>query len=354
MIKKFVDNSDLSKLEMTCSRFLNYCTNNRRLAQNTIRVYEMDLQHFIKFLEGQTATITNFKDVTKSTLEDYLGTLQKYSVKTIKRKFACVRSLFHYLEYQDLIDQNPFHRFHLNIREPYRVRTAMSIEEVNKLLTTVYNDRPKKLRGQYDPLILKITSEEFIWIRDVAILELLFVGGLRVSELCCLRFEDLDLNYHAVMIHGKGNKERLIYLENNEVIDALNHYLYFRKKVNRDSSYLFISKFGQMLSTQAVRNLVTKYTRLSGLSKNITPHVFRHTFATLLLEEGVDIKYIQDFLGHSSINTTQIYLHTTTNQKRRIIAAYHPRQRLYYSGNCSEDNVKLSSEGDDNLSKETL
>jgi integrase/recombinase XerD len=339
---------------MTCNEFLNYCTNNRRLAQNTVRVYEMDLQHFTKYLSEEAQPINDFKDVTKSTLENYLSTLQKYSVKTIKRKFACIRSLFHYLEYEDKIELNPFLRFHINIREPYKVRTAMNISEINTLLSAAYNDIPEKLNSPVAPLILKITSEEFIWIRDVAILELLFVGGLRVSELCSLRFEDVILDYHTIMVHGKGNKERMIYLENNEVIHALSRYLQFRKKVRIDTSYLFISKFGQMLSTQAVRNLVTKYTRLSGLTKNITPHVFRHTFATLLLEEGVDIKYIQDFLGHSSITTTQIYLHTTNGQKRKIIASQHPRQKLYFSGISSEDNVKLSSEGDDNLSKRTL
>jgi Site-specific recombinase XerD len=98
-----------------------------------------------------------------------------------------------------------------------------------------------------------------------------------------------------------------------------------------------------MLSTQAVRNLVAKYARLAGIEKNITPHVFRHTFASLLLEEGVDIKYIQDFLGHSSISTTQIYLHTTNKQKRKIIATQHPRQRLYFSDISPADNVKLTS-----------
>jgi integrase/recombinase XerD len=141
----------------------------------------------------------------------------------------------------------------------------------------------------------------------------------------------------------------MIYLENAEVILALNSYLYQRKHSEIELPYLFITKFGRMLSTQAVRNLVTKYTKLAGIKKNITPHVFRHTFATLLLEEGVDIKYIQDFLGHSSISTTQIYLHTTNRQKRKIIATQHPRQRLYFSGNYSADNVKLSSEGDDSL-----
>ena len=334
--------------------FLDYCLNYRRLSKNTLRVYQFDLEHFNRFLNSEEPLVKDYSMVTKAILESYLISLHSYSVKTIKRKYACLRSLFHYLEYEEKIDQNPFARFQLNVREPHRLRTTMNFEEIEKFLSVAYEEKPSSLPekpGAITARPLKITSEEFIWIRDIAILELLFVGGLRVSELCSLTLNDINLKHNAIMIHGKGNKERLIYLENEEVIVALNSYLYQRKNGDSHLPYVFITKFGMMLSTQAVRNLVTKYTRLAGIKKNITPHVFRHTFASLLLEEGVDIKYIQDFLGHSSISTTQIYLHTTNKQKRKIIATQHPRQRLYFSGNSSEDNVKLSSEGDDNLSK---
>lgn len=342
----------MNRLQEVDHSFFDYCLNNRRLSRNTIRVYQFDLQHFNSFLDREEPLTTDYKEVTKAVLEHYLISLQSYSVKTIKRKFACLRSLFHYLEYEDQIEQNPFARFHLNVREPYRLRTTMNLEEIEKFLAVAYEEKPSSLPEQPGAISArpwKITSEEFIWIRDISILELLFVGGLRVSELCSLVFNDINLKHNAIMIHGKGNKERLIYLENREVILALNSYLYQRKNAGIGLPYLFITKFGQVLSTQAVRNLVTKYTKLAGIKKNITPHVFRHTFASLLLEEGVDIKYIQDFLGHSSISTTQIYLHTTNRQKRKIIATQHPRQRLYFSGSCSSDNVKLSSEGEDNL-----
>lgn len=336
----------MNKLTEESNNFLDYCLKNRRLTLNTIRVYRFDLQHFNNFLSREPQTITDFKEVSKVILERYLSSLQNYSVKTIKRKFACIRSLFHYLEYEEKIDQNPFSRFHLNIREPHKIRTTMTLEEIRRLLSAAYDEKPAGLPeqpGTVPARPLKITSEEFIWTRDIAILELLFVGGLRVSELCGLVFQDINFNHYAIMIHGKGNKERLIYLENQEVILALNSYLYHRKYADINLPYLFITKFGQMLSTQAVRNLVTKYAKLAGITKNITPHVFRHTFATLLLEEGVDIKYIQDFLGHSSISTTQIYLHTTNKQKRKIIANQHPRQKLYFSGISPADNVKLTS-----------
>ncbi len=339
----------MERLQYDCKNFLEYCRNNKRLMESTIRVYRLDLQHFNQFLElaeQETLQIKSYDEVTKLTLEHYLASLQSYSLKTIRRKFACVRSLFHYLEDLERIIQNPFARFQINMREPCQLRTTMNLDEVRKVLSSAYGEKPVSLSEPPDNTSaqnLKITSKEFIRIRDIAILETLFVAGLRVSELCGLTFKDINLNYETLMIHGKGNKERLVYLENREVILALDSYLNYRKNVEIDLPYLFITKFGQMLSTQAVRNLVTKYARLAGINKNITPHVFRHTFASLLLEEGVDIKYIQDFLGHSSISTTQIYLHTTSRQKRRIIATQHPRQQLHFFESTTIDNVKLSS-----------
>lgn len=342
----------MNRLQEENYSFFDYCQNYRRLSRNTLRVYQFDLEHFDRFLSREDPPVGDYTEVTRAILEHYLGSMQNYSVKTIKRKFACLRSLFHYLDYEEKIDLNPFTRFHLNVREPYRLRTTMNLGEIEIFLAVAYEEKPCSLPEQPGAITArpwKITSEEFIWIRDIAILELLFTGGMRVSELCSLLMSDINLKYNAITIHGKGNKERQIYLENAEVICALNSYIYQRKNAGIDHPYLFITKFGQMLSTQAVRNLVTKYTRLAGIKKNITPHVFRHTFASLLLEEGVDIKYIQDFLGHSSITTTQIYLHTTNRQKRKIIATQHPRQRLYFSGNSPADNVKLSSEGVDDL-----
>ena len=328
--------------------FLDYCRFGRRLSPETIRAYFYDLKHFNRFLDNYEAPIEDFSQVEKGTLDDYLHTLDDYSVKTIKHKFACIRSLYNFLTYDGKISHNPFSQFHLNLREPYKVRTAMTLEEMTRFLHTAYKEKPDALRTTYYDIPQQwtsITSEEFIWVRDMAIFELLFASGIRVSELCNIKFENINDYHMTIMIYGKGNKERLIYLEHDEVISSFNTYLLFRKQAAINLPYVFITKFGQKLSTQAVRNLVTKYTTLADINKNITPHSFRHTFATLLLEEGVDIKYIQDFLGHSSISTTQLYLHTTNQQKKRIMATQHPRHKIYLSGNPPLDNVKLTSRG---------
>jgi site-specific recombinase XerD len=272
-------------------------------------------------------------------LEEYVCYLNKnFAAKTVRRRVASVRSFYQYLEYEEIIKNNPFDKFHLNIKGPFRVPKTMSLEEISRVLASAYGASPtlfpflSKLESKTaEKIDLNPNSEEFIWVRDVAVLELLFAGGLRVSELCKLEHGDISADHLAIRINGKGNKERTIYLENIEVVKALIRYLIYREAVEVDNAYVFISKFYKPLSTQAVRNLVDKYTRLAGIDKKITPHVFRHSFASLLLEEGVDIKYIQDFLGHSSISTTQIYLHTTSSQKRKIISTKHPRQRLILS-----------------------
>ena len=283
----------MNEISIEMEKFLHYCKVHRKLSPLTVRSYGFDLKIFLKYLEGQDPPITLCSSVTKHTLENYLDVIsQVYAVKTIKRKLACVHSFFNYLEYEEIIENNPFQKFQLHMKEGFRLPKTMALSEVDLILRAAYN---QNTRGP---------GEEFTRIRDAAILELLFAGGLRVSELCSLTFSDLDENSHCLRIHGKGNKERTVYLENTEVIRALSSYLELRRGMDFDFHYLFVTKFEGPMSTQGVRNLVTKYTKLAGITKNITPHVFRHSFASLLLEEGVDIKFIQDFLGHSSISTT--------------------------------------------------
>ncbi|MDF3001635.1 MAG: tyrosine recombinase Xer [Bacillota bacterium] len=328
----------MNDLELHIEKFMKYCRNHRRLSPDTVKAYGLDLKGFTEFLGDLEPHLKSSGEVTKQHLHDYVMYLnENFAVKTVRRRVASIRSFYNYLEGEELVQANPFDKFHLNIKEPFRVPVTMGLEEICKILEAAYAESPtlfpvlsklESKRRDSDEVILNPNSREFIWVRDVTILELLFAGGLRVSELCKLEFGDISADHMAIRINGKGNKERTIYLENIEVVKALNRYLVFREATGVENQFVFITKFHKPLSTQSVRNLVEKYTRSAGLDKKITPHVFRHSFASLLLEEGVDIKYIQDFLGHSSISTTQIYLHTTSSQKRRIMSTMHPRQKL--------------------------
>ena len=328
----------MKDLDLYTQKFMKYCSNHRRLSPDTVKAYGLDLKGFREYLETLEPPVMSCGEVTKQHLQDYVMYLnENFAVKTVRRRIASIRSFYNYLEYEEVVPANPFDKFHLNLKEPFRVPTTMVLSEISRILETAYAESPtlmpvlEKLEGKWknsEEIILNPNSKEFLWVRDVTILELLFAGGLRVSELCKLEFGDISADHMAIRINGKGNKERTIYLENIEVVKALNRYLVFRQATEVENQFVFITKFHKPLSTQSVRNLVEKYTKLAGLDKKITPHVFRHSFASLLLEEGVDIKYIQDFLGHSSISTTQIYLHTTSSQKRRILSTKHPRQKL--------------------------
>lgn len=315
----------MNEIELYTGKFFRYCTTHRKLSPLSVKHYGFDMRLFMRFLKERDPSITSCSQVTKDILNAYVDYLSgKYKVKTIKRKIACLRSFFNFLEYEEIIEDSPFQKFHLNMKEGFRLPKTMALAEVNLILDAAYS---QNARGP---------GEEFTRIRDAVILELLFAGGLRVSELCALTYSDLDINTGSLCIHGKGNKERVVYLENQEIIQVLNDYLEIRNTIDINLPFLFVTKFRGPMSTQGVRNLVTKYVKLAGITKNITPHVFRHSFASLLLEEGVDIKFIQDFLGHSSISTTQIYLHTTGEKKREIMSKMHPRRKLGFSSPVSK------------------
>ena len=308
----------MKQLQEQIQTYLQFCTYTKRLASLTVYAYEIDLSQFLCFLEEHNPEIQSAEQITKPVLQSYVFALnEKYAVSSTKRKIACLKGFFLHLIEQDVIQQNPLLNLHLKMREPQRLPNVMTLKEVDRILKAAYND--------------SASTSDFLYWRDIAILELFFATGVRVHELCNLKYSDYNNRQSSLRIVGKGNKERLVYIANPEVATALQNYHRMVKKYKLKSEFIFLNKYGQPLSTQAVRNVVTKYTKLAGIKRKITPHAFRHSFATLLLEEGVDIKYIQEFLGHSSINTTQIYLHVSSATSKKILSNKHPRKKLKLS-----------------------
>jgi integrase/recombinase XerD len=165
-------------------------------------------------------------------------------------------------------------------------------------------------------------------MRDIAILELLFATGARVSEVCSLKVESININDGYIKIYGKGSRERVIQIEKKDVIKALLDYEKAFLGSITATGFFFINRLNNRMSEQSVRLMVRKYAKMANCKKDVTPHMFRHSFATLLLEEDVDIRYIQKLLGHSSITTTQIYTHVSTAKQKEILAMKHPRNKI--------------------------
>ncbi len=293
--------------------FLEYCSIEKKLDEKTIRAYKTDLQQCLS-LVGNGA----IDQLTKEKIRKYIKDISHFRHKTIKRKLASLNAMLNYFESNNEWYVNPMRKMHIHMREPVRYPTVMTIEEVRKMIDVV---KKRSMEHPNDSFSYGLAK------RNEAIIELLFASGMRVSELCDLKVCDVDLNIGRIRIIGKGNKERFVDICQDETQKTLSEWLECRDRCVDDAPF-FCSRLGRKMSQQSVRLLVRQLTLICGIKKHVTPHTFRHTFATLLLEEDVDIVYIQHLLGHSSIMTTQIYTHVNLHKQREILQTKHPRRKI--------------------------
>lgn len=300
----------MKNLELLMKDYIEYCQYQKRLNHKTLKAYRIDLEQYKIFTKNTESPFL------KNTIEKYITELhKKYSPKTVKRKIASLKAFFHYLEYQELIEMNPFDKISLRFREPKVLPKTIPFHIIQAFLTELYSQKSIQLSEyQYKCLL-----------RDIAVIELLFATGVRISELCSLKTSCIDFESQNILIWGKGAKERIIQIGNSEVLSALLQYQKAFINDITDNGYFFINRLGNRLSEQSVRFMINKYVDLLDTSLHITPHMFRHSFATLLLEQDVDIRYIQKMLGHSSIHTTEIYTHVSNSKQKEILMHKHPR-----------------------------
>lgn len=315
----------MDNLNFYLEKYLDFCTFNRKLAPSTIYSYKRELNNFILFLEKLEPPVLNWTQVKRRHLDYYLDTISvMYSYYTIKGIFSGLRCFFYFLKDDGLEFDNPFRKFRLRMQKPASIPVSLTLSEVSAILAEAYKSE---------------NTNAFRKTRDLLVLELLFSGGMRVAELCGIMISQYDPYEKTIEVIGKGSKNRFIFITNKEVLSLLEDYLALRNRLsfNKGMEFLWDNLLtDNLLLTDSllpmkpvhVREILRKYVMASGIEKRVTPHTFRHTFASLLLEEGVDIKYIQEFLGHSSIKTTQIYLHTSSGRKREILAEMHPRRKL--------------------------
>ena len=282
----------------------------KKLSADTIKAYRIDLRQFSEFTEQQWADT--------ETLNQYIKYLnQSFAPRSVKRKLASIRAFYHEMEISGLIETNPFNKLHIRIHSPQQLPRIIPNHIMHDLLKNAYD--------AYTPGCREV-------LRDIVVLELLFSTGLRVSELCALSKDTFLLTHEGLrlLINGKGRKERIIQIVTPELLQLFQTYCNeFSEEIQEQGAILFNQK-GRPLSPQSVRRIINKYINRIGIANHVTPHMFRHTFATSLLEAGMDIRYIQSLLGHSSIATTQIYTHVSTQQQTLLLAEKHPRNKMTF------------------------
>ncbi|WP_100374645.1 tyrosine recombinase XerC [Bacillus sp. FJAT-45037] len=289
--------------------FIRYLQVEKNYSLHTINHYERDIEHFCQFMDEHTCH--SFTDVTQLFVRSYLTALheQSYKRNSVARKISAMRSFFHFLIREKHIDQNVFAQTHLP-KKSMKLPTFLYEEEMLQLFEAFSGEGP-------------------LDFRDRAILELIYATGMRVSECSQLIVSDIDFHIGTVFVTGKGRKERYIPV-GSFAIDALSEYLNdarvnLLKKGNGETKHLFLNYRGGPLSDRSIRTIVSKRVQQANLHQHVRPHDLRHSFATHLLNNGADLRVVQELLGHEQLSTTQIYTHVTKDRLRDVYKNHHPR-----------------------------
>ena len=305
------------KLSRAVEIFLQHCKLERALSHQTLKAYEFDLAQFSENIRASSLTIG---DINKGSIRVHLAWLDsRYQPRSVKRKIATLKSFFTFLEQEEFLDASPFRKLRLRLERERNLPRTISPATLTRLLEDAYT-----LCHQQEAK----TKKHREIVRDIAVLEFLFSTGVRVSELCRLKVSDVDISRWYVKVVGKGKRERVIPLCDSATQKALQEYCGLFEDDLQSEGNFFLNRDKRPLSDQSVRQIIKKYASLSRISEKITPHMFRHTIATLLLENGVDIRNIQKLLGHSSLAVTEIYTHVSLAAQREALGRRHPREDL--------------------------
>lgn len=284
-------------------KYLNFLIFEKGLANNTVVSYKNDLKIFLEFLKRN-----KISSVKEDELIDFIFFMKakKYSELSIARALVSVRSFYIFLVREKKISKSPFENMD-NFKTHRKIPEILSKDDIEKLINAP-----------------DLSVKE--GIRDRAIMELLYGAGIRASELINLELTDLNFEEKIIRCFGKGSKERVVPI-GDYLIDALSSYLDIRDTFVKKgfSQYLFLTKRGTKFTRMGIWKIVKNYAKQTGISKNVYPHIFRHSFATHLLSGGADLRSVQEMLGHSDISTTQIYTHVDKSRLKKVYKQFHPR-----------------------------
>lgn len=290
--------------------FTHYLKIDQDKSDNTIQAYLRDLTIFFDYCDK--SSIDQWEQVDYAFVQSYLNDLHQknYATSSTSRMLSSLRQFFHYLLKEQIITLNPMQKV-LGPKKEKHLPTSLSLDQVEKILQAP-------------------DTSEYIGLRDRAILELMYATGLRVSELTHLSLRDLHLELGFIQTIGKGNKERLLPI-GEEAAYWLNQYLqdvrplFLAKKTSRHTQHVFLNQRGNPFTRQGIWKNLNKYVQIAGITMDVSPHMLRHSFATHLLENGADLRMVQELLGHSNISTTQIYTHISKHRLQEVYRDHFPR-----------------------------
>ena len=294
-------------MEKYIKDFERYLKNERKYPENTITSYLNDLYNYKQYIHEK---LLNYKIINKDEIREYLKYLdkEKKSKSSISRELSALRNFYTFLLHNNIVDNNPFK----NIKNPKKDK---------KLPNFLQTD---ELQNIFD----SIDMSNPLGIRNRLIIELLYATGIRVSELTSLKLNDIDIHNKEIRITGKGNKERIVYFGDyaKKYLSLYINEARYELLNSNTSNHLLINNKGSALTSRGVELIVNEVVKKAALKHNISPHVLRHTFATDMLNNGADLKSVQELLGHESLSTTQIYTHITNERLRNVYLHTFPRQ----------------------------
>jgi integrase/recombinase XerD len=290
-------------LNAAVTDFLRYCSVERQLSQHTLQAYAGDLGDFRRFMPAEVS----LGSITEASFTEYLTDMldrRKLAIATVRRRFACLRA---FLRRFVLLGQatDLFGKWRLQLPRRKRLPRALSAPEVSSLLRGFASRKP--------------ASEVSRETRSATAVRLMIATGIRVGELCKIRVDDVSPDGRSLRIHGKGARDRVAYVSDTDLRSDLEKLVRWHRSNGSAGGDLFLNRRGLPMKPQSIRSELRRYSTKAGAARRITPHMLRHTAATLLIERGVDIRFVQRLLGHSSIATTEIYTHVSDEALRMTL-----------------------------------
>lgn len=290
--------------------YIQYLKTTKNLSDKTLRAYAIDIRQFMLNCPNYIST----PDICAYV--NFLSTELKLKDTSIKRKVISLHAFYEYLVMQEVIVSSPFEKLKFKFKQESKLPKTLSLNEVRQLLNCF----------EIDTSILS-PFKKLQYIRDAALIDLLVSTGIRIAEASAITFDDIIFHQHTILIHGKGRKQRLIYISSpitwGRITTLLKH-----QKLLKTTKYLFTNRYNQQLSTQSIENIYSKYVKQANINIKSTPHYLRHTFATYLLSNGADLRSVQEILGHASVATTQIYTEVSSQRKKQVLKKFNYRNKL--------------------------